>query len=360
MDKYQIIGLMSGTSLDGLDIAHCTFTLEESWLFTINEAETIPYDESLKAAIENVYHGSALDLIKTDHLLGDWIGQQVKKFISKHEFHADLIVSPGQTIFHQPENGFTCQLGNGWEIVKNCDVPVIADLRSIDISFGGQGAPLVPIGDQLLFRDYASCLNLGGFSNISYQQEKLRIAFDICPVNMVLNHLAMRLGMPFDKNGQKASEGRLLNDLLLELNDLNFYHQSPPKSLGFEWVEANVFPLLKKSYHPADLLNTYCHHIAIQIDRVLRNIRDQHQNSKNKMLVTGGGAFNYYLISLFQQYSSDIVTIEVPDNQLISFKEALIFAFLGLLRWRKEINILSSVTGAGKDLSGGVIYELVR
>lgn len=355
MKKYDVIGLMSGTSLDGLDIAAVRFVKNQRWEFEILHCQSVSYDDDLINQLGNAHQKSALDLKKLDLHLGYWFGDQTKKFMDFHHFIPELIVSHGHTIFHQPKLGITHQIGDAYQIRVKTDIKTIADLRSLDVALGGQGAPLVPIGDQLLFGQYDYCLNLGGFSNISFEQEAKRIAFDICPVNTVLNHLATKLDLQYDAGGNAAKTGYINKGLLATLNSLNYYTQTPPKSLGIEWVVENILPLLTGD-SPANLLKTYNHHIADQIVWVLEN-DIMKINKEPTLLVTGGGAKNNFLISLLQTRLTGKVKIIVPDHELIDFKEAILFAFLGLLRSLGETNTLSSVTGARKDSSGGLIFD---
>ncbi|MBN1199588.1 MAG: anhydro-N-acetylmuramic acid kinase [Bacteroidales bacterium] len=358
---YHVLGLMSGTSLDGLDIAHCRFELiNGNWKHQIFQAETIPYSQEWQNRLQNLDAGSAAELAQTNSDLGRFMGSLTKDFINRHGIRADFIASHGQTIFHQPALRWTTQIGKGSAIAAETGLPTVCDFRSTDVALGGQGAPLVPIGDRLLFPRYTCCLNLGGFANISYDIDDQRIAYDICPVNMVLNILAHEAGKPFDENGEVARSGSLLPDLLETLNQLEFYHRPPPKSLGKEWVDDSIRPLLHNALshwaqgirNPAsgiqNLLHTFTEHIATQV------ARNSGTNRANKLLVTGGGALNTYLMERIRFHAAPEVFL--PDLQTIQFKEALIFAFLGVLRWRGEVNCLSSVTGASKDNIGGAIY----
>lgn len=338
---------MSGTSLDGLDMAYCRFELAEGrWKYQILTAETAPYSSELRERLKHLDRCPASDLALADCELGHLMGQMARKFIDDHQIKADFIASHGQTIFHSPANRWTTQIGKGASISAETGLPVVCDFRSTDVALGGQGAPLVPIGDRLLFAGYSYCLNLGGFANISYERNGKRIAYDICPANMVLNDLASISGMAFDEAGNLARSGSLLPDLLKSLNQLSYYHQPPPKSLGKEWVDEHISPLLRDTI--PDLLHTFCEHIAIQIGN------NTGTNRANKLLITGGGALNTYLMERIRHYS--VPDVILPDLQTIRFKEALIFAFLGLLRWRGEVNCLSSVTGASRDTIGGAIY----
>jgi len=341
---------MSGTSLDGVDIAFCEFSYDHrQWNFQILNAETIPYMKQWKDHLANVEKGSAYELALADTEYGRLLGHLCKSFIDKHKIKPDFIASHGHTIFHQPGKYLTCQIGRGSAIAAECGFPVVCDFRSLDVSLGGQGAPLVPIGDRYLFREYDFCLNLGGFANISYEKDENRIAFDICPVNIVLNYLTEKIGFSYDKDGVHSRSGSINPELLDQLEALEYYHRPPPKSLGKEWVVENIYPLLHASgLSVQDQLATFSEHIALQIARVTRS------GKSGKILLTGGGTFNNHLIEKLGKYC--IPGIVIPQDFIINYKEALIFAFLGILRWRNEINCLKSVTGALKDSSGGAIY----
>ncbi len=345
----MVTGVMSGTSLDGLDLAVVEFFLSgDRWNFTVVEAETLKYPESWEEKLRSAHLLTGEKLMKLHSDYGHYTGQQVRKFLQKHFLSPELIASHGHTVFHQPENGYTCQIGNGAAIAAETGITTIADFRTTDVALGGQGAPLVPVGDRLLFSTYASCLNLGGFANISFEQNNRRIAFDICPVNIVLNHYAGKLGHAFDANGESGRKGKINTGLLEKLNKLDFHQKTPPKSLGREWVEATFLPLTESfGISTEDKLRTIYEYAAIQI-------ADSAPDS-GKMLVTGGGAFNSFLIERIGAYSK--CSIELPAAQIINFKEAIIFAFLGLLRFRNEINCYASVTGAKKDSCSGVIFS---
>lgn len=347
MNKARIIGVMSGTSLDGIDIALCEFSsIGIKYKYQILHAETIPIECSLKEEIESVFKGSAMQLAALNAKLGHVFGRAVADFCSKYNCSPDFVASHGQTIFHKPQDGFTCQLGDGAAMAAECGIPVICDFRSSDVAHGGQGAPLVPIGDELLFSEYDYCLNLGGFANISYKENDKRVAFDICAANMALNLLAQSVGKPFDDEGKMAAAGQLNELLLNELNSLEYYSLPAPKSLGREWFETKLRTLIERNLPPNDLLRTYTEHIAIQIAKVVI--------PRKKMLITGGGAFNNFLTERIAFHSA--AEIIIPDEITIKFKEALIFAFLGYLRINNIPNCLSSVTGATKNCTGGAVY----
>ena len=346
---------MSGTSLDGLDIACCEFSksADAKWKYKILKTETINYPRALVTKLGSAYTfgGEALSLLDVE--LGIYFGEQVKKFISKYQLKKiNFIASHGHTVFHRPEKMLTLQIGSGAHIAAITKLPVVFDFRRKDIALGGQGAPLVPIGDHLLFDDFDFCINLGGIANVSYLQNDKIIAFDICPVNIVLNNLSSKLGLIYDKDGKMAAKGKLIPELLKQLNRLTYYNKKHPKSLGKEWVDEKFYPLINKfsKQDIRNIMNTVCEHIAIQIQHSLNGSKT---NGK-RVLLTGGGVFNSYLIKRIKHYCRDY-NLEIPSKETINFKEALIFAFLGVLRWENKINCLKSVTGAQEDNVGGNI-----
>jgi len=349
--KHIGIGLMSGTSLDGLDIALCSFLeKDEEWGFEILEAETVSFKKELAEKLISAHKLSAIELFQLDRDFGKWLGEQTKLFIEKTEIIPDFVASHGQTIFHKPENNLTVQIGHGASLAVNCGVKVICDFRSSDVASGGQGAPLVPIGDKLLFGEYDYCINLGGFANCSFDRNNERIAFDICPVNYVANYLIQKTGLPFDEDGKTGAKGEVDNILLNQLNNISFYKKSPPKSLGREWVENEFFPIMEKNkISLPDKLCTLYEHIALQIGKTVAT-----SENRRKILLTGGGAHNKYLIKRIIFYSK--MEIIIPNKTIIDHKESLIFAFLGLLRTQKRANCLSKSTGAKKNSCGGAIY----
>ena len=351
METYHVIGVMSGTSLDGVDIAYCEFhKTGDEWSFAIINAETLRYEPHWKNILSGLENKSALEFARIHMEYGHYIGKAVKEFINRNVLEIDFVCSHGHTIFHQPENKLTVQIGSGAAIAAECRLPVVCDFRSVDVALGGQGAFLVPIGDKLLFHQYDFCLNLGGFANISFEEKRERTAFDICPVNIVLNALASQAGKEYDSNGEMAQSGVLNEQLLMELNELNFYSKTPPKSLGKEWVLRFINPLLEKYSIPLnDKIRTVTEHVAMQISAVLK------KSAEKNMLITGGGAYNQFLIQRIRDLSS--MEIKLPADEVIDNKEALIFAFLGVLRMRKQINCLSSVTGAESDNVGGAVYR---
>ena len=352
MKKYRVIGVMSGTSLDGLDIALCEFEKhDDSWKSSICNAETIAYDQIWYDKLWNAFYLSGYELTKLDIEYGKYIGLKVKEFTKKYKNKVDFISSHGHTIFHNPAENITLQIGNGAAIAANSGITTVCNFRELDVNLKGEGAPLVPIGDMLLFNDYDYCLNLGGFANVSYNWYRKRLAYDICPVNIVINKYAKELGMNFDNEGNEARKGKINEKLYKELNQILFYSLEAPKSLGREWVENHFIPILEK-YHCSvnDKLRTIYEHIAFQISKSFTGATNK------KILVTGGGTYNKFLIDLIKKQSNQKIII--PDNTLIDYKEALVFAFLAVLRVREENNCLSSVTGSTHDNIGGVVYKI--
>lgn len=341
---------MSGTSLDGLDIAYCSFIdLGKKWNFDVLQTKTIKYPKNLAEKLANAPNLNALDFWKLHVAFGNFCGKEVKKFIQKHNCKPQLIASHGHTVFHQPQNGFTCQIGDGAQIAATTGVNTICDFRSIDVALNGQGAPLVPIGDKLLFGNYEACLNIGGIANISFQQKNKTLAFDICPANIVFNYFANKLGKDYDKGGAIAKAGQVDNKTLKQLNALSYYKIKGQRSLGREAIEKNVFPILEQSgLSLEDKMTTATEHSAFQIASTLT------KNKIKKMLITGGGAYNTFLIERIQAQTK--CKLIIPDKTTIEFKEAILFAFLGILRHTEQINCLSSVTGANRDNVGGAIY----
>lgn len=350
MKTFSIIGMMSGTSLDGVDLAHCIFEeTENGYIYNLGVCETIPYTESWLNRLKTLPDASAIEYAETDTRYGKHIGRLILDFINKNKISADFVASHGHTIFHNPLKHYTCQIGEGAAIAVESGLPVVCDFRTGDVAAGGQGAPLVPMGDQLLFSQYDYCLNLGGFANISMQVNGRRIAWDISPANIILNHIAGQKGKPFDKNGNMAASGMIHTELLQTLNSLVYYQIQPPKSLGREWIEKEIIPMLSLyNISHEDAACTFCEHIAIQIAVCLDS------DSKKQMLITGGGAFNKYLIQRIA--ANTAVELIIPDPKTINYKEALVFAFLGLLRMLGKPNCLASVTGASHDVSGGAVY----
>ncbi|MEN8125928.1 MAG: anhydro-N-acetylmuramic acid kinase [Bacteroidota bacterium] len=353
---WQVIGVMSGTSLDGIDLVYAKFIKKNAYSFEILKTDTINYSEKWKNTLFEAFNYSGEKLVKLNADYGKFLGKLINNFILKNSIkNVDFIASHGHTIFHQPEKNYTLQIGNGAVIAAETNTKVICDFRVQDIALGGQGAPLVPIGDKILFYDYQYCLNLGGFSNISFEKNNDRVAFDICPVNIVMNYYTRKIGKEYDDRGNMASTGQLHNDLLNELNNLPFYIDDKPKSLGYEFVVDTVIPLIDQYNLPIeDVLRTFVEHNAIQIANVLK--RNSVNSEHDKLLVTGGGAFNDFLISRIKQFTT--VEIVIPAIEIINFKEALIFALLGVLKDQNEVNCLKSVTGASKDHSSGVVFDL--
>jgi len=351
ISTYYVLGTMSGTSLDGLDVAFCRFSKTTSgWDYQVIAATTFPYEDELRTRLSEATHLSAIEFVKLDIDLSLFMAQSIQQFLLKQPITPDFIASHGHTIFHQPDVGMTSQIGRGAVLAARTGLTTVCDFRTVDVALGGQGAPLVPIGDALLFGQYDACLNLGGFSNISFRRDGRRVAFDIAPCNMALNYIANKRNMPYDNNGDTARVGNIDDTLLNKLNSLDYYRLKGAKSLGKEWFESTFLPLLNAS--KASIINqlrTLTEHIAMQI------AASSHGKDGEKMLVTGGGAHNQFLIERLNSLGNKEIII--PDTKTIDFKEAIIFAFLGVLRMNGEVNCLREVTGARINNCGGAVYK---
>jgi anhydro-N-acetylmuramic acid kinase len=356
---YRVIGIMSGSSLDGLDIVYTT--LEEQsgkWTYQIIASDCIAFDAVLKSELHNAAQLEVPEYLLLHTRFGRFIGEQINRFIQNNELEhkVHFIASHGHTVFHSPSKFTSVQIGDGATISAVTGLPVISDLRSMDVALGGQGAPIVPIGDQLLFGDYDYWLNIGGIANMTARSNDRLVAFDICPANQMLNLLAQQLGQDYDKDGAIAARGRLLFDVLSQLNEQAYYRLPPPKSLSNEAAIALAFPHLLESPHDIpDLLHTAVVHIADEVCSAVRLFPVLHE--RPRMLITGGGAFNGFLVEKIKEQLLPLnVSVVVPDNNTVMYKEALIMALIGTLRWREEVNILKEVTGALQSSIGGALW----
>ncbi|MFN4122411.1 MAG: anhydro-N-acetylmuramic acid kinase [Flavobacteriales bacterium] len=356
-DAMYMIGAMSGTSCDGLDLVLASFSHKNRWESKIIKAQTFDYTRSWREKLLQADQLSGVELMKLDADFGIFTADCILEFLSGLDApirsKIKAVASHGHTVFHQPEHGFTVQIGSGAHIAARTGIICVCDFRSTDVAAGGQGAPLVPFADQELFGDFDACLNLGGFANVSFAHVGKRIAYDICPVNIVLNALSRKLGQEFDAGGKLAAAGKIIESMLQHLNDMDYYKLEAPKSLGKEFCDHQIFPLLDtylNNHSLHSVMHTFVEHIAMQIAAAIKD--------RSQVLVTGGGAYNQFLIEKIKAYYQGKIII--PDNMLINFKEALAFAFLGLCRLSNKINIFSSVTGSSNDHSGGAVYLPVK
>ncbi len=347
-DKLLVLGLMSGTSLDGLDLALCEFSRSgKRFNYKLLKAKTVVYSPKWKKLLSEAKNNNAKNYFRLHAEYGQFMAKEIKRFLKNAPRQPRLIASHGHTVFHQPALGYSTQLGCGATVAAHTGIATVCDFRSLDVAYHGQGAPLVPVGDKLLFSQYQACLNIGGIANISFDKNGKRLAYDICEANMLLNYLAEKTGRPYDKNGEIAASGRIDKRLLENLNHLDYYRIPGAKSTGREWVERSVLPLLKGTNVPK-LLATATEHVAHII------AADLEKNKIKNVLVTGGGALNTFLIERIRTKTS--CQLYVPELEVVQFKEALIFAFLGYLRVNGQINTYASVTGAKGDSSGGAVY----
>lgn len=343
-----VIGVMSGTSLDGLDLCYASFFKEETWNYNILATQTIPYSKDWKRKLASAHQLTDENLLALDLSYSALTRRYVTEFIKENKIaHLDLISSHGHTVFHEPDKGVTFQLGNLMNYDDAMEVPFVCDFRVQDVQLGGQGAPLVPIGDRLLFTEYTHCINIGGFANISFEENGQRKAFDISPANKVINFYTEKLGLEYDKDGEIAAKSNIHFPLVEALNQLPFYTKEAPKSLGIEWLEENFYPVVELfKISTEEKIASLTEHITQQIAACIP--------LNAKVLLTGGGTFNSFLVQQLRKKSNSIITC--PSDELINYKEALIFGLLGLLRLHNQVNVLASVTGATKDHSSGSIY----
>jgi anhydro-N-acetylmuramic acid kinase len=361
--QYNVIGLMSGSSLDGLDIAFVHF--EETagrWSFEIQESTCIPYPAEWKEKLSGITSLSAKDylLLHTDY--GHWLGNTANDFLEEKKlaYRVQLIASHGHTAFHSPAQRMTAQLGDGAAIAAITGIRTITDLRSVDVALGGQGAPIVPIGEKLLFPDFNLFLNIGGIANLSAACDHF-IGFDVCPANRILNLLATGTEKGYDENGALAASGNIDENLLSLLNAVPYYKLTYPKSLSNEFGLNEIYPLiLKANLSMPDALATYVEHIAMQISKSLIQLKEKFPEKDNlRLLITGGGAHNRFLVErLTEEVSLSDVECIIPPENLVDYKEALIIALMGSLRWREDINVMQSVTGASKDSINGAVWSV--
>jgi len=355
---------MSGSSLDGLDIVYTKFEENDGiWTYQILKASTAKFPRKWQLRISRLVLQNAINYLKTDVFLGHYFGELVVEFIREHNIDRDdidFVASHGQTVFHQPDNKLTSQIGDGAAIAVETGLPVICEFRTIDIALGGQGTPIVPIGEKHLFSDHRFFLNIGGICNISTKLDNGDfVAFDSCAANMVLNKLANEVDMEYDKDGTIASKGKLNQELLGDLSGSWYFEREYPKSLSGGWVSRVLLPVIKRHWIPVeDKMRTVCEHVAVQLSKDLEMVlrkEDIHPEKEEKIFTTGGGALNGFLIKCINEHSP--IPVYVPDEETVQFKEALIIAFMGVLRYKNKINVLSSVTGAKRDTIGGVIFQ---
>ncbi len=365
---YKAIGIMSGSALDGLDIVYVHFQeTGGKWNYELQQAVTWPYTAAWASRLRQATGLSALDyqLLHTEY--GHYIGRQVNRFIEAFglQHKVDLVASHGHTTFHLPAQLMTGQVGDGAAIAAQTELPVVSDLRALDVAFGGQGAPIVPIGEKLLMGQYGYFLNIGGIANIAASSpagdsSRQVLAFDVCPANRVLNMLVAPLGLEYDEDGKTAAYGSVHSPLLSELNAQPYYRQPWPKSLANDFGTDTIYPLVKKyKLSVEDELRTYTEHIAFQLKQSLAAIDNSGQSSSvnRQLLATGGGALNLFLIERIREQLDGISTeVVVPAKDLVNYKEALIMALMGVLRWREEYNVLSSVTGARRNTINGALW----
>ena len=348
--KYNVIGVMSGTSCDGLDLALCSFWYNnKKWNYKLIDSKGINYGINLKRKLKGCSNLSGYKLKVLDVEFGDFIAKEIKAFISNKKIRIDLISSHGHTVFHDTKNKVHHQIGNPFMIYKTLNYPVIFNFRELDVILGGEGAPLVPYGEKELFGEYDYCVNIGGILNISLLKTQNIIGYDVCPANIILNNFSKKLGLEFDEDGKLSKKGKNNPKLFEKLNQLTYYEIKRPKSLDLIYIKENYYPLFN-NLGSADVLCTFINHIAYQLNKNIKN-------KKAKVLVTGGGAFNKHLIEKLNYFNKLDTKYIVPNKKLVIFKEAIVFGFLGLLRFLEKKNIANSVTGSTNSSSSGLILK---
>ncbi|MDP2176279.1 MAG: anhydro-N-acetylmuramic acid kinase [Bacteroidota bacterium] len=353
MKSYHVLGIMSGSSMDGMDISLCKISTDgQQFSYQIEESETFDYPEKWRIRLSQLRKADSMAYAKTDVFYGHYIGQQINQFIEKHQLKVDLIASHGHTVFHYPDERITRQVGDGASISAITNLPVVSDFRSMDVAKGGQGAPLVAIGDELLFNEYDYCLNLGGFANISGKVGPYRVSFDICPANIILNRTARDLNLDYDKDGEIAAKGAINYTLLENLNQIDYYKKPFPKSLNRDWINSELWQIVKdgEKLLPEDKMKTFVDHIGFQISNSIDYLSQKNATGK-KVLVTGGGAFNHTLMDYIKTHSD--AEFIIPNEKLVKYKESLIFALMGVLRITNQTNIFKTYTGASSDSVSG-------
>ena len=361
---HHIIGLMSGSSLDGLDIAFCRFEFDESpqkgkieW--QIVTSTTIPYPSEWQTRLRQTISMSAKDLLEIDAELGRWMGIEVKKFIQEKNLDIDLVASHGHTVFHYPEKGYSLQIGHGNHLAENCELPVLYDFRMADIAANGQGAPLAPVVDEWLFPEYNFFLNLGGIANIACHTKEGFVGYDVIGANQTLDALAGKLGMPFDKGGQIAEQGIINGKLFDLIQQIDFFDEDYPKSLDNQWVVKNITqPFLAYGETIPNKMATMVELIAQNIGKEINQLIPLAKGKKHQMLVTGGGAHNTFLMNRIRYYCDNTLEIIIPPKEIINGKESLLIALLGLLNLYDIPNSSPSVTGANRNTVGGILASL--
>ncbi len=341
---------MSGSSLDGLDIAYCQFDFTDKWTYTLLKSKTASLGNR-ESQLKNATQLNEQELEQLSIDFAKYLAKEVQIFIQENQItEIDAVVSHGHTIYHYPEKGVTCQIGDGQTLANLLELKVINNLRQKDMDVGGQGAPIVPIGDLHLFADFPICLNIGGIANLSIQLQNGIIAFDVCTANQVLNHYANKLGLDYDDKGNIARKGKINTTLLNQLNNLDFYKNENPKSLDNSFRNQLIQIIDFEEQNIENVLATYTEHIAFQIQQSVEKVNIV----EAKMLITGGGAFNTFLVERIQANLK--ARIVIPSKDIINYKEAVVMAFIGVLKLRNEVNVLASVTGAQEDTVCGDVF----
>jgi len=364
VSSYRVLGLMSGSSLDGIDWCMANFVFTKGvWTFQIEGCGMLDYSSELVGRFTRGHQLSVHEVMLLQDEFSRLSTRAALEAITQWG-RPLLIAEHGHTLVHRPELGYTWQINAAPMLSARLRLPVVSDFRRVDVAMGGQGAPLVPYGDAMLFSRYAACLNLGGIANLSFDQNGKRIGFDVCFANQVLNRLAQNLGLPFDKGGAIAAQAKnsageqsrqRVARALSEWSSIDLSRPFPPPSLGRETLETDIIPRFESSGLSAeDALWAWCEHIA---ECVLHYLK--FNPAEGKILVTGGGAFNQFLMECLRAAAAKKPEFkwEKGTDALITHKEALLFGFLGLLRFLGLNNVDASYTRSSSSHSAGCIYN---
>lgn len=358
---------MSGSSLDGLDLACVEFEVDTAdnnqLAWRLLAGQTLPFTPEWIEILQKLPQANALDFCKTHAQLGHYFGKLTKQFLEAHQLTPDYIASHGHTIFHYPQEGFTVQIGDGAAIAATTGISVISEFRTMDVALGGQGAPLAPLADKFILPGNDFYVNIGGIANISCNIDGKFIAYDTSAANQILNNLAHAIGLEYDDKGSMAASGAVDEELLKQVNQHSYYQQPYPKSLDNGWVLQNVLPIfLQNKASINDKLATAVEHTAQQLVFAIQEIikKENFVKTAYKMVATGGGVFNDFLIQRIQYHLNKAtlahVELTLPDTDMIKFKEAILMALMGLRRIENLSNSIATVTGASRDSSNGAVY----
>ncbi len=373
-----VIGLMSGTSCDGLDVALISVKQDQGLTdFKLLKAKSFPYSENLQRELKNlpqVRKNPAYNISQFNFYLAQTWAEMINDFLKENELTASeitLIASHGQTVWHQSEPlqfvdrpvRSTLQIGDPSVLAKLTGIPVIGDFRVGDMAFEGQGAPLIPYFDFVFFSRFKKkilAINIGGIANFTFIPDDGDLnkvtGFDTGPGNMLLDQAMIDLfGRPFDVNGETAFKGQLSDELLKYLLKIDSYiNMPPPKSTGREFYGKDFYFKIKKfaknkNISPADIIHTLSFYTVMAIQTNYSSFVAPKYGMPDMVVVSGGGAFNRFILEQLQIQFGDIPVYNSEEMGVNSeFKEAIGFAVLGWSTLLGKPSNVPGVTGAKK------------